>query len=215
MNEEKNTDYEHHLTWRGWLSFIVIALSFSGVLKGMGPWSAFDFTILVGKFGQVAGMNFVGKGGTGATQGFMTGLTLLPTVILALGIVRVVESRGGLLAAERIMRPILKPLMGLPGCVGLAFISSFTTTDVGAAITRQLHEEGKITDDERSIFVAYQYAASGVLANTISSGAPLIPISVLSFGVIFLIEIIVKIIGANIVRFYLKLRRKKPAGGEQ
>ena len=30
-------DYEHHLTWRGWLSFIVIALSFSGVLKDMGP----------------------------------------------------------------------------------------------------------------------------------------------------------------------------------
>ena len=33
--EEK--DYEHHLTWRGWLSFIVIALSFSGILKDMGP----------------------------------------------------------------------------------------------------------------------------------------------------------------------------------
>ena len=38
--EEK--DYEYHLTWRGWLSFIVIALSFSGILKDMGRWSAFD-----------------------------------------------------------------------------------------------------------------------------------------------------------------------------
>lgn len=209
--EEK--DYEHHLTWRGWLSFIVVALSFSGVLKGMGPLSAFDFTVLVGKFGKIAeGASFIGKGGTGASEGFMFSLTLFPTVILALGIVRVVESRGGLLAAERIIRPFLKPLMDLPGYVGLALISSFTTTDVGAVLTRDLVEEGKITDDERSIFVAYQYAASGTLANTINCGAPLIPISLLSFGVIFMVEIFVKIVGANIVRFYLLFKRKKAGG---
>ena len=52
--EEK--DYEHHLTWRGWLSFIVIALSFSGILKDMGPLSAFDFTVLTGKFGKIEGL---------------------------------------------------------------------------------------------------------------------------------------------------------------
>ena len=57
-------DYEHHLTWRGWLSFIVVALSFSGVLKDMGPLSAFDFTVLTGKFGKIAeGATFIGKGG--------------------------------------------------------------------------------------------------------------------------------------------------------
>ncbi len=214
--EEKEKDYEHHLTWRGWLSFIVIALSFSGVLKGMGPLSAFDFTVLVGKFGKIADFStFVGKGGLGASEGFMFALTLFPTVILALGCVRVVESQGGLLAAERIIRPLLRPLMGLPGYVGLALISSFTTTDVGAVITRDLVEEGKITDDERTIFVAYQYAASGTLANTINCGAPLMPISLLSFGMIFIIELIVKVIGANIVRFYLMFRRKKAAGGAQ
>lgn len=215
MDTKNTVDYEHKLTWRGWLSFIVIAISFSGILKDMGPWSALDFTVLLGKFGQIAESgNFVGKGGVGATQGFMVGLTLLPTVILALGFVRVVESQGALLAAERVIRPILKPLMGLPGCVGLALISSFTTTDVGAAISRQLYEEGKITDDERTVFVAYQYAASGTLANTINSGAPLIPISLLSFGVILVVEVIVKIIGANLVRFYLMLRRKHASGGK-
>lgn len=207
-------DYEHHLTWRGWLSFIIIAFSFSGVLKDMGPLSAFDFTVLVGKFGKIAdSFTFIGKGGIGASEGFMFSLTLFPTVILALGCVRAVESQGGLLAAERIIRPFLKPLMGLPGYVGLALISSFTTTDVGAVLTRDLVEEGKITDDERSIFVAYQYAASGTLANTINCGAPLIPISLLSFGVIFMVEIFVKIVGANIVRFYLLFKRKK-AGGD-
>lgn len=55
-------DYEHHLTWRGWLSFIVIALSFSGILKDMGPLSAFDFTVLTGKFGKIEGLSFIGKG---------------------------------------------------------------------------------------------------------------------------------------------------------
>lgn len=94
----------------------------------------------------------------------------------------------------------------------MALISSFTTTDVGAVLTRDLVEEGKITDDERSIFVAYQYAASGTLANTINCGAPLIPISLLSFGVIFMVEIFVKIVGANIVRFYLLFKRKKAGG---
>lgn len=80
--EEK--DYEHHLTWRGWLSFIVIALSFSGVLKDMDPLSAFDFTVLTGKFGKIEGLSFIGKGGVGAAEGFMFALTLFPTVILAL-----------------------------------------------------------------------------------------------------------------------------------
>lgn len=205
--------YEHHLTWRGWLSFIVIALSFSGVLKDMGPLSAFDFTVLTGKFGKIEGLSFIGKGGVGAAEGFMFALTLFPTVILALGFVRAVESQGGLLAAERIIRPLLRPLMGLPGYVGLAFISSFTTTDVGAVITRDLYDEGKLTDDERTIFVAYQYAASGTLANTINCGAPLMPISLLSFGIIFMVEIIVKIIGANIIRVYLAMKRKKAVGG--
>lgn len=158
-------------------------------------------------------LSLVGKGGIGASEGFMFSLTLFPTVILALGIVRVVESRGGLLAAERIIRPLLRPLMGLPGYVGLAFISSFTTTDVGAVITRDLYDEGKLTDDERTIFVAYQYAASGTLANTINCGAPLMPISLLSFGIIFMVEIIVKIIGANIIRVYLAMKRKKAVGG--
>ena len=88
-------DYEHHLTWRGWLSFVVIALSFSGVLKDMGPLSAFDFTVLVGKFGKISDtFTFIGKGGIGASEGFMFALTLMPTVILALGFVRAVESQA-------------------------------------------------------------------------------------------------------------------------
>lgn len=202
-------DYEHQLTWRGWLSFLFIAIAFSGVLANAGVWSAFDFSVLIGKFGKIGAATFTGKGGVGAREGFMFGLTLIPTIMFALGLIRVVESLGALLAAERIIRPILRPLMGLPGYVGLALVSSMTSTDVGAAMTRQLTEENKLTDNERSIFVAYQYAASGVITNTFDCGAPLLPIAALPVGIIIAVEICVKIIGANIVRVYLASRHKE------
>lgn len=196
-------DYEHKLTWRGWLSFIFIAVAFSGVLAHAGAWSAFDFSVLIGKFGKIANATFTGKGGVGAREGFMFGLSLAPTIMFALGLIRVVESLGALLAAERMVRPILRPLMGLPGYVGLALVSSMTSTDVGAAMTRQMTEDGKLTDDERSIFVGYQYAASGVITNTFDCGAPLLTIIALPIGVIIAIEIAVKVFGANLIRLYL------------
>lgn len=205
-------DYEHKLTWRGWLSFIFIVVAFSGVLAHAGAWSAFDFSVLIGKFGKIGAATFTGKGGVGAREGFMFGLTLIPTIMFALGLIRVVESLGALLAAERCIRPILRPLMGLPGYVGLALVSSMTSTDVGAAMTRQLTEEGKLTDGERSIFVAYQYAASGVVTNTFDCGAPLLSIVALPVGIIIAVEICVKIIGANLIRLYLV---KKGAETEQ
>ncbi len=205
-------DYEHKLTWRGWLSFIFIVVAFSGVLAHAGAWSALDFSVLIGKFGKIGAATFTGKGGVGAREGFMFGLTLIPTIMFALGLIRVVESLGALLAAERCIRPILRPLMGLPGYVGLALVSSMTSTDVGAAMTRQLTEEGKLTDGERSIFVAYQYAASGVVTNTFDCGAPLLSIVALPVGIIIAVEICVKIIGANLIRLYLI---KKGAETEQ
>lgn len=199
-------DYEHKLTWRGWLSFIFIVISFSGVLANAGIWSAFDFSVLIGEFGKIGAATFTGKGGVGAREGFMFGITLLPTIMFALGLIRVVESLGALLAAERCIRPILRPLMGLPGYIGLALVSSMTSTDVGAAMTKALADDGKLTDNERSIFVAYQYAASGVVTNTFDCGAPLLAITALPVGIIIAVEIFVKILGANIIRFYLAKR---------
>ena len=199
-------DYEHKLTWRGWLSFIFIVISFSGVLANAGIWSAFDFSVLIGEFGKIGAATFTGKGGVGAREGFMFGITLLPTIMFALGLIRVVESLGALLAAERCIRPILRPLMGLPGYIGLALVSSMTSTDVGAAMTKALADDGKLTDNERSIFVAYQYDASGVVTNTFDCGAPLLAITALPVGIIIAVEIFVKILGANIIRFYLAKR---------
>lgn len=197
---------EEKVTWKGWLSLIILIVSFSGIFtKADGPLRALDFQVLTGQFGQVAkGVIFTGKGGAGAREGFMFALTLFPTLMFALGCINVAESMGALRAAEKVFRPILKPFMGIPGATGLAFVSSFTSSDVGAVMTKGLVEDKMMTDGERTIFVAYQYAGSAVVTNTFGTGAALLPISVLPVGVIIGLIFIVKVLGANLVRIYLK-----------
>ena len=196
----------YKVTWKGWLALIILIVSFSGIFtKSDTVLRALDFQVLTGEFGQVAkGVFFTGKGGVGAREGFMFALTLFPTLMFALGCIQVAESMGALIAAEKLFRPILKPFMGIPGASGLAFVSSFTSSDVGAVMTKGLVEDKMMTDDERTIFVAYQYAGSAVVTNTFGTGAALLPISVLPVGVIIALIFVVKVMGANIVRFYLK-----------
>ncbi len=205
----------YKVTWKGWLALVILIISFSGVFaKADGPLRALDFQVLTGQFGQVAkGVIFTGKGGNGARDGFMFALTLFPTLMFALGAIQVAESLGALRAAEVLFRPILRPFLGIPGASGLAFVSSFTSSDVGAVMTKGLVEDKMMTDDERTVFVAYQYAGSAPVTNTFGTGAALLPITVLPVGVVIAIIVVVKIIGANLVRFYLKRLGKKAAAG--
>ncbi|MDU4961365.1 MAG: nucleoside recognition domain-containing protein [Sporomusaceae bacterium] len=211
---EKNQE-AYKVTWKGWLALIILLVSFSGIFaQSTGPWRALDFQVLTGKFGQVgSGVIFTGKGGIGARDGFMFALTLFPTLMFALGCVQVAESLGALQAAEKLFRPILRPLMGIPGAAGLAFVSSVTSSDVGAVMTKGLVEDKMMTDDERTIFVAYQYAGSAPVVNTFGTGAALLPISLLPVGVIIAVIIFVKILGANLVRLYLCWDAKRNAAG--
>ena len=204
---------EYKVTWKGWLALIILVVSFSGIFtKSDTVLRALDFQALTGDFGQVAkGVIFTGKGGAGARDGFMFALTLFPTLMFALGLIQVAESMGALLAAEKLFRPILKPFMGIPGASGLAFVSSFTSSDVGAVMTKGLVEDKRMNDDERTMFVAYQYAGSAVVTNTFGTGAALLPISVLPVGMIIGLIFVVKVMGANIVRFYIKFQSKKSA----
>ena len=197
---------EYKVTWKGWLSLTILVISLSGVFTNAeAPWKALDFMVLTGNFGEVAkGIIFTGKGGMGAKDGFMFALTLFPTVMFALGCIQVADSMGALRAAEKLFHPILRPLLGIPGVSGLAFVSSFTSTDVGAVMTKELVDDKLMTDNERTIFAAYQFAGSAVIVNTFGTGGPLLPITVLPVGVIILIIIIAKCMGANLVRLYLK-----------
>ena len=178
---------------------------------------AFDLNSLVGAFGKSEGAKvaFIGTGGFGAKEGMLVGLSLIPTVMVAQGLLDVCESYGAIKAAAKLFQPILKPLLGIPGVAGLAFVSSFTSSDVGAFITKDMFENGLINDDERTVFAAYQYAGSGTVNNTIAAGAALVPISVLPVGAIIGLIVVVKILGANFVRMYLKFYHKKhPEGGK-
>ena len=196
--------------------------------------SVLDFNTLNGKFGKVAvpesadkaagshgSANFSGQGGTGARDGFLFALTLMPTTLFAMGIIAVLEYYGALEAMRRLLQRILKPLMGIPGDTGLAMIASFQSTDAGAALTRALYDEGKLTAQERDIFAMFQFSAGAPITNFLSTGTALlgltaaavaggdaakVPASVgICLGVIF----IFKFVGANLMRLYLRLTAGK------
>ena len=217
MKNESEKVVEEKVTWRGWISLFTLIILFSGIFQKAGaPWAALDFSNLCGKFGAIAeGVNFQGKGGLGAREGFLFTLTLIPTVCLAVGLIDVVEHMGAMKAAARLFNPLLRPLLGIPGVTGIAFVSSFTSSDIGAVMTKQLYEDGLITDDERTVFVAYQYAGSAVILNTINTQAPLLPFALLALGPIIVIEVFCKVLGANVVRLILKLGNKKKSTNQE
>lgn len=208
MDNEKNID---KITWKGYLSLFVLIILFSGIFQKSDSFlKAFDFSNLSGTFGGIyEGISFIGKGGTGAKEGFLFALTLIPTVCLAVGLIDVVESMGAMKAAAKLFNPILRPLLGIPGSTGIAFVSSFTSSDVAAFMTKELYERKDITEEERAIFVSYQYAGSAVILNTINTQAPLLAIVPIALGPILIIEIFCKILGANVLRLWIKIRKAK------
>lgn len=214
MDNQKQTSSEIKVTWKGWLSFVIFLLLFSGALPeiaksspSLGWLKAFDFSSMVGKFGTdlVGGKN----NPAGARWGFMEALVLFPTVILAMGVIEVLEAKGALDAAGKIFQPLFKPLMGIPGICALAFGAGMSSSDVGSVMTRQLREEDKLTEKERTIFAIYQYPGSGTIANVFGPGGPLLAISLFAPGIIILVILLMKVTAANMARFYLNYREKK------
>lgn len=205
------------VTVKNWIALIFLVVILSGIFqRSTGPLQVLDFTNLSGKFGVIGdtGANFIGKGGSGAKDGFMAGLNLIPAVMFFCGLLNVFQELGAFEAASIVFNPILKPLMGIPGTAGVAFISSFTGSDVAAVMTRELVDNGEMTDEERTIFTSYQYAGSAVINNTITGGAPLLAISPIALGPIIVIQFVCKVIGANIVRIVLKVSGKKHKEGK-
>ena len=121
-----------------WIALIVLILILSGAFRTMdGPIKVLDFTNLSGAFGTIGdtGANLIGSGGTGAKDGFMAGFNLIPAVMFFCGLLAVFEQLGAYKASEILFRPLLRPLLGIPGKCGIAFISSFTGSDVAAVMT--------------------------------------------------------------------------------
>ncbi len=213
-------DKEKKVTIGNYISLIMACVFFSGVCATNQWWGIFDFTTINGSFGKVVTAvsqnadgihttmaNFRGKGGSGAIDGFMFALTLVPTVMFALAMITVFDHYGALKAARQMLTPILRPLIGVPGGAGLALIASLQSTDGGAALTRQLKDDNILTAKELNNFATFQMTADA-LTNFLSSGAvlftllaadgkPAVPVSIgACLGILFL----GKILAANIMR---------------
>ncbi|EKO3921922.1 YjiH family protein [bacterium 19MO03SA05] len=223
-------EHERKVTWGSYLALTFAVVFFSGLLQSNEWYSVFDFTTLNGSFGKVAysvtetaeGMqtvstSFRGNGGSGARDGFIFALSLIPTVMFALGMINVLEQYGALDAARKLLTPLLRPLMSIPGNTGLALIASLQSTDAGAAMTRKLKDEGRITKRETDIFTMFQFTAGATIVNFFSSGAVLFTLTLAdgslavtsSIGLAVAVMFIFKIIGANVFRVYLNITEGK------
>lgn len=192
---------------KGYIALIFAALFFSGLFAGTkGAMSAMDFNVINGHFGTMkdaAKATFTGMGGSGARDGFLFAIGLIPACMLALGIVEVVDHLGGLKAAQKLLTPLLRPLVGIPGIAGLAMISSFQSTDAGAGMTKALYENKNLSDKERLIFCAFQFSAGGTITNYLSTGAALFSFLTVPIIIPLIMLFALKVVGANIMRLYV------------
>lgn len=198
----------------GWLGYVMLAFAlvlFSGVFaKSSGALSALDFNAIAGKFGTIKafGATFMGAAGTGARAGFLFSLSLIPVVMLAMGVMEIIEKKNGLKAAQRLLSPLMRPIMGVPGAGCLILIASFQSADAGAGLTKNLCDDKIITNKERIILSQFQLAGGGMLVNYLSSGAALF--SIITVGPLVPLGFILafKFLGANMMRLYLTMCAK-------
>jgi len=190
----------------GYVMLFFLILMFSGLLRGIPYLEALDFTTLNGKFGAIYnGINFVGKGAQGARSGFMQGLSLIPAVMFAMGLVAYAEYYGALYAAQKMLTHIMRPLIGTPGITALPMMAGLNSSDAGAVLTRDFYDTGLINEEEKVKYITFQWPGTGAIINVFVSGAPLIIITedIISPGVVLIIIIAFKIFGANLMRLYL------------
>lgn len=205
------------ISWVSYAAFLLAIIFFSGIFASAKDWTqVLDFSVLNGAYGKITGeagkvFTFRGAGGGGARDGFMFALELMPAVIFALGVIAVVDGLGGLRVAQKLMTPLLRPLMGIPGICGLALISNLQSTDAGAGMIKELVESGDITDDERTIFATYQISASATITNYFSSGIALFGFITVPVLVPLIVMFAFKILGANMIRFYIQAIQKREA----
>ena len=124
-NEEKKYTEQVSVRWYGYIVLILTILFFSGIFSSAeGPIKALDFTNISGSFGSLGEItedagtlasDFRGTGGSGARDAWLFALTLVPAVMLALGVVKVVEHLDGLRAMDA-GKPVEKVAVGGGAC---------------------------------------------------------------------------------------------------
>ncbi len=225
MEQEKNNNHTEDVKLsvgpKAFLALIVAILFFSGVLSnvpGMKWLGAFDFTVLSGKYGTIKTLSkdtFIGAGGLGARAGFLFALSLTPAVMLALGCIEVLSHYGAIRAAQKLLTPLLKPILDVPGRTGLALITDLQSTDAGAALTKGLYDDNLVTKKELVIISAWQYSGAGLINNYFSIGAGVFASLTVPLFLPLLIMFVFKFIGAIFVRIVLNTVYKEDFKDEQ
>ena len=192
------------LTPGAWIAFALSLCLFSGVFYRIGGgWeflACLDFTTLLGRFGDYAQGNFAGRGGIGARQGFLYAVSLYPSVMTAMGIIAVLAHYGALRAAERLLTPLLQPLLGVSGQSALALMTSLQSTDAGAALTRELYERGAISAKGLVVLCAWQYSGAALIAIYFSILSALFPAFLVPIWVPLALIFALKCLGGLLVR---------------
>lgn len=219
--EQNSPNNEWKVKPGAYIALIFAILFFSGLFMNMSdtPWiKAFDFTSLTGKFGTMkdpAKNTFIGAGGVSARAGFLFALSLVPTVMLALGFLEIFTHYGAIKAAHRLLTPFLKPLLGLPGLTGLALITDLQSTDAGAALTKELYDNNQITKKELVIMGAWQYSGAGMINNYFSIGSALFAVATAPIIIPLILMFVLKFVGGMITRLVLNTVYKEDFSNEQ
>lgn len=165
---------------QGWLALVIMLCMFSGFFANMeGPLQflrVLDLNTLIGSFGTIGDTEPTSWAAARRRRdGFMFALSLAPGCIFSMGLIEVFSKMGVMEAFQKVFTPILRPLLGLPGSCGLAFVNSLNGSDIAAVLTKELYDNGQITDDERTIFVSFMYPGSAPIGNMISTQAAVLP----------------------------------------
>ena len=222
--EKKEVITKEKKSKTGILAYVALAfaiLFFSGLLMkvdGMAWLKAFDYTSLIGKFGTMttpAKATFRGMGGFSARDGFVFALYLTPSVMLALGVMDILEHYGAMRAAQRLLTPLLRPILGVPGAAGLAMITDLQSTDAGAVLSKTLYDEGGVNIKELTVISAWQYSGAGLIANYFVSGPAIFGVMSIPVILPLLLMFVLKFVGGIMARIGLNLFYKEDFKDEQ
>jgi len=123
-------------------------------------------------------------------------------MIFSVAFIGCVEHLGGLKAAQKLLTPVLRFIMGIPGVCAIAMILNWQSSDASAAEARRLEENGMITKKEKERLVAYEFVTAAAIGVFFSNGAPLLPYLTCSTGVMLLIILANKFVAGNLIRLY-------------
>lgn len=129
--------------------------------------------------------------------------------MLALGVMEVVTYYGAMRAAQKLMTPLLNPILGVPGSTGLALITDLQSTDAGAALTKGMYDRGLFDKKGLIVVCAWQYSGAGLIGNYFASGSALFAATLCPLIVPLILMIVLKFVGGFLVRCVLNTVYRK------